>query len=273
MCGTDCWTDHRLVVSKLNLRIQPARRPQGKESPKRLDVSKLNQYSKRQVFITDICNHLGAVQLILEDPEGNCTIFRNAVHSSAVDTLWHTSSKTKMRLARMVKKSRVFLKKNTLKMILAQYPRRQPTTTFVWQYGADTGTCMIHRSGRNPVLCGQEGHEEVPWCTKTVYGPKSSGPPHCSVQMEAHFWQIKMLSWKGEQNASIVCSIAHQLSMTMLSTDCHRWSAMFSLMNSQLSLKQPVAEKLIIAYLFTLHIRALVVVPCGGPKTSPRTFI
>ena len=25
--------------------------------------------------------------------------------------------------------------------------------------------------------------------------------------------------------------------------------------------------------LFTLHIRALVVVPCGGPKKSPRTFI
>ena len=25
MCGADSWTDHRLVVSKLNLRIQPAR--------------------------------------------------------------------------------------------------------------------------------------------------------------------------------------------------------------------------------------------------------
>ena len=30
MCGADCWTDHRLVVSKLNLRIQPVRRTQGK---------------------------------------------------------------------------------------------------------------------------------------------------------------------------------------------------------------------------------------------------
>ena len=26
MCGAYCWTDHRLVVRKLNLRIQPARR-------------------------------------------------------------------------------------------------------------------------------------------------------------------------------------------------------------------------------------------------------
>ena len=63
MCETDCWTDHRLVVSKLNLRIQPAGRPQGKEAPKRLDVSKLNQDSKRQAFSTDICNHLCVVQL------------------------------------------------------------------------------------------------------------------------------------------------------------------------------------------------------------------
>ena len=37
MCGADCWTDQRLVVSKWNLRIQPARRPQGKKVPKRLD--------------------------------------------------------------------------------------------------------------------------------------------------------------------------------------------------------------------------------------------
>ena len=34
MCGAACWTDHRLVVSKLNLRIQPVRRPQGKKVPK-----------------------------------------------------------------------------------------------------------------------------------------------------------------------------------------------------------------------------------------------
>ena len=48
MCGADCWTDHRLVVSKLSLRIQPARRPQDKQAPKRLDVSKLTKDSMRQ---------------------------------------------------------------------------------------------------------------------------------------------------------------------------------------------------------------------------------
>ena len=69
MCGADCWTDHRLVVSKLNLRIQPTRRPQGKTSPKRLDVSKLNKDSTRQAFFTDICNQLDAINLSSENPK------------------------------------------------------------------------------------------------------------------------------------------------------------------------------------------------------------
>ena len=52
MRGADCWTDHRLV-SKLNLRMQPLR-PQGKKVPKKLDVFKLKQDSKRQAFVNDL---------------------------------------------------------------------------------------------------------------------------------------------------------------------------------------------------------------------------
>ena len=37
-------------------------------------------------------------------------------------------------------------------------------------------------------------------------------PPHCLVQMEAHFSLIKMLFWQGGQNTSISCSIAHHMS-------------------------------------------------------------
>ena len=71
MCGADCWTDHRLVVSKLNLLIQPIRRPHGKKVPKSLDVSKLKQDSKRQPFINDICSRLDAMELRSDDPEEN----------------------------------------------------------------------------------------------------------------------------------------------------------------------------------------------------------
>ena len=67
MCGADCWTDHRPLVSKLKLRIQPLRRPQGKKVPKRLDVSTLKQDSKRQEFINDICSRLDALEHGSED--------------------------------------------------------------------------------------------------------------------------------------------------------------------------------------------------------------
>ena len=48
----------------------------------------LKAESKQQekAFITDICNRLGAEQLSSGNPEENWTVFRNAVHSSAVDT-------------------------------------------------------------------------------------------------------------------------------------------------------------------------------------------
>ena len=91
MCGADCWIDHRLVVDKLNLRIQPARRPQGKKAPKRLDVSKLNHDSMGQVFITDI--QLGAMNLSSEDPEENWTVFQKFAHFSAATTIGHPSRK------------------------------------------------------------------------------------------------------------------------------------------------------------------------------------
>ena len=69
MCSADCWTDPRLVLMKLNLRIQPARRPQAKKAPTRLDVSKLNQDSMMQAFLTDICNQLDAINLSSVNPE------------------------------------------------------------------------------------------------------------------------------------------------------------------------------------------------------------
>jgi len=41
MCGADCWTDHRIIISKTTLHIQPTRRPQGQKVAKRLQVNKL----------------------------------------------------------------------------------------------------------------------------------------------------------------------------------------------------------------------------------------
>ena len=87
MCGADCWRDHRLVVSKLNLRIQPVRRPQGKKVTKKLDVSKLKQNSKRQAFVNDLCSHLDELEHSSEDVDESWTVFKDTVHSSTKDSL------------------------------------------------------------------------------------------------------------------------------------------------------------------------------------------
>ena len=61
--------------------------------PKRLDVSKLKQDSKRQAFINDICSRLDAMELCSDDPEENWTVFRDTIHSSAMDSLGLVSRK------------------------------------------------------------------------------------------------------------------------------------------------------------------------------------
>ena len=81
------------VVSKLSLRMQPARRQRVKKAPKRLNVCKLNQDSKRQAFTTDIDNNLSAVQLNSKDPEENWAVFRTVVCSLAVNTVGYASRK------------------------------------------------------------------------------------------------------------------------------------------------------------------------------------
>ena len=93
MCGADCWTDNRLDVSKLNLRIQPVRRPQDKKVPKKLDVSKLKQDSKRQAFLNDLCSRLDALEHSSEDVDESWTVFKDTVYSSAINSLGLVSRK------------------------------------------------------------------------------------------------------------------------------------------------------------------------------------
>ena len=93
MCGADCWTDHRLVVSKRNLRIQHEGRPQGNKVPKKLDVSKLKQESTRQAFINGLCSRLDALEHSSDDVDESWTVFRATVHSSAMDSLGLVSHK------------------------------------------------------------------------------------------------------------------------------------------------------------------------------------
>lgn len=82
MCGADCWTDHRLIVSKMKLRIMPKRRPQGCEALKRINVSKLNSR-----ITEDLAEDLENELRIEDDAETDWERFRNTVHTAALKVL------------------------------------------------------------------------------------------------------------------------------------------------------------------------------------------
>ena len=177
------------------------------------------------------------MQLVSEDPVKSCTVLRNVVHFSAVDTLGHTSRKHQDWWISPPRFTR------HIKMIQALYPSRQPTATSVSQSKADRGMCKIpgwakKRRKSSPLQTERTRRRSPMMHYRQFNVQRALEPLHFLVQIEEHFWHIKMLSWNGGPNISIVCPTAHQKSTTMPSTDCHRWSAMHCLMNSQLSLKQ-----------------------------------
>ena len=86
MCGADCWTDHRLLVSKLDIKIQPLRRPQGFKIQKKLNTSSLRQVNHRQALEEALTSKLENLNLN-SDIESDWAAFKQLVYSTASETL------------------------------------------------------------------------------------------------------------------------------------------------------------------------------------------
>ena len=65
----------------------------GKKVPKQMDFSKLKLDSKRQAFVNDLCSYSDALEHSSEDVDESWTVFRDTVHSSAMDSLGPVSPK------------------------------------------------------------------------------------------------------------------------------------------------------------------------------------
>ncbi|KAF7238139.1 Craniofacial development protein 2 [Varanus komodoensis] len=84
MPSADCWTDHRLIISKLSLHIKPKRRLQGNKAVmKKINVSKLRNTNTAASLAEDLDNQLSELQL-KENAEKGWEHFRDIVHSSAL---------------------------------------------------------------------------------------------------------------------------------------------------------------------------------------------
>ena len=87
MCGADCWTDHRLLVSKMNMVIQPHVRPQGGKAPKKLDVNKVHNPTVKQSLLVDLAQHLEACTASPDDVPAAWQEFTDTVHTVSKEAI------------------------------------------------------------------------------------------------------------------------------------------------------------------------------------------
>ena len=92
MCGAECWTDHRLIISKLNIRILPKRRPQGKPAHKRLNVVSLNKQAVSTELKETLEERAQQIQ-ISDNVVESWEAFRDEVYRAAYETIGQTKRK------------------------------------------------------------------------------------------------------------------------------------------------------------------------------------
>lgn len=89
MCGTsaNCWTDHHLIISRLNFIIQPKRRPQGQTVTKKVNTTKLKCPQIPQKLQLNLECKLRDLQSFVNSIEEQWASFRDAVLSAALEVL------------------------------------------------------------------------------------------------------------------------------------------------------------------------------------------
>ena len=87
MCGADCYTDHKLIVSKLSLRILPKRRPQGQKVAKKVNIAKLKSGPSKDKFVEELNKGLKDINSSPTDPEENWKNLKNVLQTTAIETL------------------------------------------------------------------------------------------------------------------------------------------------------------------------------------------
>ena len=142
------------------------------------DVSKLKQDSKRQAFINDIYSRLYALKHSSEDVDESLTVFRDTVHSSAMDSLGPVSRKPQNWFDENDKELQGIQKRHT-SVIPAQYLVRLPIQTYVRQSRLGSDSWLCQKADEIQSFAVKKDMKKSFDAHKTVYGPHSSGttPP------------------------------------------------------------------------------------------------
>nr|VZI33166.1 unnamed protein product [Spirometra erinaceieuropaei] len=93
IAGADGWTDHRLVISKMRIRLQPRRRPQGKRHPGKLNVAFLSLSAHHLHFSNELAQRLNNLPIADAAAAENASVenrwcqLRDTVQSTALAVL------------------------------------------------------------------------------------------------------------------------------------------------------------------------------------------
>nr|VZH96762.1 unnamed protein product [Spirometra erinaceieuropaei] len=83
IAGADGWTDHRLVISKMRIRLQPHSRPQGKRPPGKLNVALLSLPAHRLHFSSELAQRLDNLPIAVAADDSAA-----AAENASVDNRW-----------------------------------------------------------------------------------------------------------------------------------------------------------------------------------------
>ncbi|BHF85993.1 hypothetical protein SprV_1002917100 [Sparganum proliferum] len=84
IAGADGWADHRLVISKMRIRLQPRRRPQGKRPPGKLNVALLSLPAHHLHFSNELAQRLDNLPIAAADDAAAAAAAENA----SVENRW-----------------------------------------------------------------------------------------------------------------------------------------------------------------------------------------
>ncbi|BHF83733.1 hypothetical protein SprV_0902687900 [Sparganum proliferum] len=89
IAGADGGTDHRLVISKMRIRLQPRRRPQGKRPPSKLNIALLYLPAHHLHFNNELAQRLDNIPIAAENAsvENRWCQLRDTVQSTAIAVL------------------------------------------------------------------------------------------------------------------------------------------------------------------------------------------
>nr|VZI26919.1 unnamed protein product [Spirometra erinaceieuropaei] len=85
IAGADGWTDHRLVISKMRIRLQPRRRPQGKRPPGKLNVALLSLPAHRLHFSNELAQRLDSLPIAAAADDAAAAA---AAENASVENRW-----------------------------------------------------------------------------------------------------------------------------------------------------------------------------------------